>query len=49
MVLPLNISRIHASALLMPEKPIAELRPFCLNGIELRSGGCCDLYTWFSE
>jgi hypothetical protein len=36
MVLPLNTSSMHASAFLMPERPIAELKPFGLNGIELR-------------
>jgi hypothetical protein len=37
MILPLSTSSMHASAFLMPERPIAEFWPFCLNGIELRS------------
>jgi hypothetical protein len=28
---------MHASEFLVPERPIAEFQPFCLNGIELRS------------
>jgi hypothetical protein len=37
MILPLNTSSMHASAFLVPERPLAELGPFCLNDIELRS------------
>jgi hypothetical protein len=36
MILPLNTSSMHASAFVVPEMPIAELKPFCLNDIELR-------------
>jgi hypothetical protein len=28
---------MHASAFLVPERPIAEIQPFCLNSTELRS------------
>jgi hypothetical protein len=37
MIFPLNTSSMHASAFSVPERPIAEFWPFCLNGIELRS------------
>jgi hypothetical protein len=37
MILPLSTSIIHARAFMVPERPIAEFKPLCLNGSELRS------------